>query len=165
MPLSDSTQSQSDSSPNFRAPHSSQRSMTTLCVALALYSFLVGVTLLRGVLSPSLAHFLFVPPPLALAFWYGYGFLLPAQKPSADSTSNASASNASASNDSDYGLLLLCAGWSLIALSLMLPRNDAPAPNLGASAVTAIVCGVLGAVCILAGTILSLHLWSTTVRN
>ena len=116
--------------------------LTILCAALGLYAFLVGVSILRGALPPNLVHFLLVPVPLALALWFGFGFM---QSPP--------------NSPPDFGLLLSCAGWGLTALAFLVPESEARAN------VTAAVCGVLGLLCIVLGSVLSLRAWIDIVRS
>lgn len=117
--------------------------LTILCVVLGLYAFLVGVSVLRGALPLNVAHFLIAPVPFALALWFGFGFM---QSPP--------------NSPPDFGLLLLCAGWGLTALAFLVPEGVARGAN-----VTATVCGVLGLLCIVMGSVLSLRAWVDIVRS
>ena len=125
--------------------------MTVLCIVIGLYALLVGVSILRGALPNNATHFLIVPVPLALALWFGFGFM---QSPQRD-TSNTNSNTAP-----DFGLLLLCAGWGLAALALLVPSSDINNNN-----VTATVCGVLGLLCIVMGSVLSLRAWMDIVKS
>ena len=118
-------------------------SLTILCVVLGVYAFSVGVSVLRGALPPNVAHFLIALVPLASALWFGFGFM---QSPPG--------------SPPDFGLLLLCAGWGLAALSLWVPSSADGGAN-----VTATVCGVLGLLCIVLGSVLSLRAWIDIVRS
>lgn len=141
-----------------------QGRMTVLCTVLAIYSFLVGVSVLRGTLPWNSAHFFFVPVPFALVLWYGYGFMQPSPE---------SAIDAQRKNEPDFGLLLLCAGWALITLALMMPSPPAPsaanfdvaASPVTISTITAIICSVLGMVSIAGGSVLSIRNWRAIIRK
>ena len=135
--------------------------LTILCVVIGLYAFLVGVSILRGALLNNVTHFLISPVPLALALWFGFGFM---QSPQRVSSQQALSQRASAdvelNTSPDFGLLLLCAGWGLTALALLVPSDQSNIEN-----VTATVCGVLGMLCLVMGNVLSLRAWIDVVKS
>jgi hypothetical protein len=127
-----------------------------LLVGLMLYTLLIGWAVLGGVISPVTAYLWMA---LACAFpiaWFSYGFL------KVDDTAQ------------DFGLLISAIGWALVAVALLIQYSAARAmaalvasgvPVEGGTASGARICGILAALCLLAGAVLSMRSWNNQVRN
>lgn len=139
--------SQTDASPQVRVERRDDRALLMLVIGLMAYTFLIGLGVLLGRISPDSALLYMVLACLAPAAWYAYGFLQVREV------------------EQDFGVLLSAIGWALAAMALLfkynavrLAMNASDATNGSSSAST--VCAWLAFGCLLAGAALSLHAWN-----
>jgi hypothetical protein len=127
-----------------------------LLVALMFFILLIGWGILGGAISPVTAYLWMAVACLFPIAWFSYGFLRVADAAQ------------------DFGLLLSAIGWALVAVALLMQYSAARAmAALVASGVAAEggttpgarICGILAALCLIAGAVLSLRSWSSEVRD
>jgi hypothetical protein len=121
-----------------------------------LFTLLIGWAILGGAISPVTAYLWMALACLFPIAWFSYGFLKVAD------------------DAQDFGLLLSAVGWSLVAVALLLQYSAARTmAELVASGVAteggttpgARICGILAALCLIAGAVLSLRSWDSEVRG
>jgi hypothetical protein len=143
--------SQTDAAPALRAERRDQRFLIILLIAMMLFTLLIGWSVLGGALSPVTAYLWMALACLIPVLWFSYGFL---------KVSDAA---------QDFGLLLSALGWALAALALLIQYTAARtaatiiasggiAPA-GGTSTGAKVCGIMAALCLLAGAIISFLSW------
>lgn len=74
--------------------------LIALVVALSTYTLVAGIGLMQGTVRAERAYLLMTPVPILLALWFGYGALR--------------------TRFLELGLLLLCGGWGMVFLTLIL---------------------------------------------
>jgi len=92
--------SQAKASPSAREETALTYGLIVLVMALSTYTLVAGFGLLQGSVEAKRAYLLMTPVPILLALWYGYGALR--------------------ARFLELGLLLLCGGWGMVFLTLLL---------------------------------------------
>jgi len=87
-------------SPSAREEAALSYLLIALVVALSTYTLVAGVGLMQGSLEAKRAYLFMTPVPVLLALWFGYGALR--------------------TRFLELGLLLLCGGWGMVFLTLLL---------------------------------------------
>jgi hypothetical protein len=86
--------------PSVREEAGLNYALIALCMALLTFSLVAGIGLAGGSVPAQRAYLLMTPIPFVLALWYGFG--------------------AWRARFVDVGLLLMCAGWGMLFLTLLL---------------------------------------------
>jgi hypothetical protein len=148
--------SQINAAPELQAARRDHRTFLLLLVVFMLFTLLIGWAILGGAISPVTAYLWMALACLFPIAWFSYGFLKVAD------------------DAQDFGLLLSAVGWSLVAVALLLQYSAARTmAELVASGVAteggttpgARICGILAALCLIAGAVLSLRSWDSEVRG
>jgi len=92
--------SQAKAPPSAREEAALSYALIGLVVALSTYTLVAGVGLMQGSVEAKRAYLLMTPIPVLLALWFGYGALR--------------------TRFLELGLLLLCGGWGMVFLTLIL---------------------------------------------
>ncbi len=130
--------SNASSSPPTREDATLNYALIALAAALLSYSLIAGFALANGSVPSQRAYLLMTPIPFVLALWHGFG--------------------AWRSRFLDLGLLLLCGGWGMLFLTLLLKHagvQSALAQGLSVSQATdsplTWICALLSVGLLLAG--------------
>jgi hypothetical protein len=127
-----------------------------LLIALMFFTLLIGWAVLAGTISPVTAYLWMALACLFPIAWFSYGFIRVADAAQ------------------DFGLLLSAIGWALAAVALLIQYSAARVmAALAASGIAseggtspgARICGILAALCLIAGAVLSLRSWNREVRS
>jgi hypothetical protein len=147
--------SRTDAAPELQAARRDHRTFLLLLVALMFFTLLIGWGVLGGAISPVTAYLWMALACLFPIAWYSYGYL---------KVTDAA---------QDVGLILSAVGWALVAVALLIQYSAARAMAAaiaagltpeGGTSPGARICAILGALCLIAGAVLSLRSWNSDVR-